>query len=406
MVHLADQYDEAHKTTEVGNQEDRKLAQKLCFICRGNHLARNCPTSGPNANGSPGKGGGKYVSSQRPPLSNRNSSFRSNQGRREMGHACTRGRNWRRGHVPPRREEMNVSTDVEDALLYMPVCQGYVKGKKVTVLRDTGCSSVVVRAALVSKEEYTGGTRKCLLMDGTPKFCPIALITISTPYIEGKVEAMVMDNPVYDLIIGNVQGVKDLDVMKEDKGAEAENATAKGSVAEETFEQTHVGLGVQTRAQKKKEGKPTKPLNVRTSLVDISKQDIGKEQGEDSTLESLRSQVGRGEKRTYENGGEAWFEKKGGIIYRFYRKADTIGGIVRQLVVPEMYRKHVLRIGHDNLMSGHLGIKKTADRILAEFYWPGGMRRYKKILPIMRGMPKYVSQGESATATNRRNAND
>ena len=77
-----------------------------------------------------------------------------------MGHACTRGRNFRLGQVPLRREEINVSTDVEDALLNMPVCQGYVKGTKVNVLRNTGCSSTVVRAALVSKEEYTGGSRK------------------------------------------------------------------------------------------------------------------------------------------------------------------------------------------------------------------------------------------------------
>ncbi|XP_052253199.1 uncharacterized protein LOC127859731 [Dreissena polymorpha] len=36
-----------------------------------------------------------------------------------------------------------------------------------------------------------------------------------------------------------------------------------------------------------------------------------------------------------------------------------------------MYRQHVLRIGHDNMISGHLGIKKTTDRIIAVFYWPG-----------------------------------
>lgn len=37
MSELADQYHEAHKDLQNG-EDDRK-----CFVCRGNHLARNCP---------------------------------------------------------------------------------------------------------------------------------------------------------------------------------------------------------------------------------------------------------------------------------------------------------------------------------------------------------------------------
>ena len=42
-----------------------------------------------------------------------------------------------------------------------------------------------------------------------------------------------------------------------------------------------------------------------------------------------------------------------------------------QLVVPESFREKVLRLAHETLMSGHLGIKKTMDRVLTEFFWPG-----------------------------------
>ena len=42
-----------------------------------------------------------------------------------------------------------------------------------------------------------------------------------------------------------------------------------------------------------------------------------------------------------------------------------------QLVIPESFREKVLRLAHETLMSGHLGIKKTMDRVLIEFFWPG-----------------------------------
>ena len=30
-----------------------------------------------------------------------------------------------------------------------------------------------------------------------------------------------------------------------------------------------------------------------------------------------------------------------------------------------------MRLAHETLMSGHLGTKKTFDRVVAEFFWPG-----------------------------------
>ena len=30
-----------------------------------------------------------------------------------------------------------------------------------------------------------------------------------------------------------------------------------------------------------------------------------------------------------------------------------------------------MRLAHETLMSGHLGTKKTLDRVVAEFVWPG-----------------------------------
>ena len=43
----------------------------------------------------------------------------------------------------------------------------------------------------------------------------------------------------------------------------------------------------------------------------------------------------------------------------------------RQVVVPEVLRTKVLSLAHDCIMSGHQGVKRTYERVIAHFYWPG-----------------------------------
>jgi len=42
-----------------------------------------------------------------------------------------------------------------------------------------------------------------------------------------------------------------------------------------------------------------------------------------------------------------------------------------QVVLPQFMRAHVLELGHDAPMSGHLGVRKTKARIFEHFWWPG-----------------------------------
>ena len=39
-------------------------------------------------------------------------------------------------------------------------------------------------------------------------------------------------------------------------------------------------------------------------------------------------------------------------------------------MVPEHLKKSVLKLAHDNIVSGHLGIAKTKERIKRHFFWP------------------------------------
>ena len=66
---------------------------------------------------------------------------------------------------------------------------------------------------------------------------------------------------------------------------------------------------------------------------------------------------------------------EGGLLYRLHvREGETWS----QLVVPQVSRDRVLSLGHESIMSGHLGTRKTSDRIVNCFYWPGIVRDIKR----------------------------
>ena len=91
----------------------------------------------------------------------------------------------------------------------MPVSSGYVEDNLLTVLRDTDCSGIVVRRSKILDQNLTEKFQPCLLADGSTINAPIARITIDTPYLSGNYEAWCMESPVYDLIVGNVDNVRE-----------------------------------------------------------------------------------------------------------------------------------------------------------------------------------------------------
>ena len=57
----------------------------------------------------------------------------------------------------------------------------------------------------VRPEQYTNEYEHLILMDGTYRKFPKAKLFVDTPYHSGELEAIVIDNPVADLVIGNVE---------------------------------------------------------------------------------------------------------------------------------------------------------------------------------------------------------
>ena len=150
----------------------------------------------------------------------------------------------------------------------MPATSGFVEGKPVSVLRDTGCSGIVIRRSKVSDKNLTGKTQVCILADGSSITVPVASITVDTPYLSGTFEAWCMEAPVYDLILGNVSKVRP-------PGDPDRNWTPVQAV--------------ETRQQAKLKGKPHPKLVVPKKVQsDISPDELREVQQQDNWQSKIR----------------------------------------------------------------------------------------------------------------------
>ena len=270
----------------------------------------------------------------------------------------------------------------------MPVSKGYVGDKLVQVLRDTGCSGVVVQKSLVTEKQYNGRSQRCAFIDGSIHTFPVADVFLDTPFFKGRISAVVIESPLYPLIIGNVPGVDDrfLDAkdfvpeLEPELGVSDTSLDTKGFVPKlqskpfTTDKDQIVAKAVITRSQSKKsstsEPKPLHVLPVTETGVD--RQKLIELQKQDNTLDRCFVFAKQHKKLHSTNGSTYWFEISNDLLLRKFQSPKLVSGeIVSQVVIPKALRSQVLKLAHCGLMAGHQGIKKTLDRILSSFHWPG-----------------------------------
>ncbi|GFO45341.1 gypsy retrotransposon integrase-like protein 1 [Plakobranchus ocellatus] len=246
--------------------------------------------------------------------------------------------------------------------LGLPVLKIEIGGREVDVMRDTGCEGVVVRKQLVDASQLTGECCLLLRIDNTALLAEKAVISLRTPFLSGEVKALYIPDVICDVMVGNVEGARspedpDMSVM--------------------------VGAAT-TRAQAKREA-VTKPLRVPDieRHVGVDRERLIKLQQEDPRILALVD-AGRTSRR-----GEkiVSFEKARGIVYRRYqdlgRNVD-----VKQVVLPKPLREYVMSVAHDSITGAHLGIRRTKDKVLSNFYWPGvdgDVTRYCRSCDVSQG---------------------
>ena len=235
----------------------------------------------------------------------------------------------------------------------LKVTKGKIGEHIVSTLRDSGCSTICVNKELVKPEQLTGETYTCLFLNGSTLQAPVAIVDVDTPYLKkSRVKALCLEDPAYDLVIGDVEGARCKCDPDPDWRLEEANA-------------------VTTRSQAKASNKLLKPLKVTSndgSDVDVTPDVLKKLQKDDETLNKVRSLT-----TITERGSRKYFySTRSGILYRIYQPdASDSDNTVSQVVVPKPLRPQVMSLAHESIMGGHLGIKKTFDKVTTSFYWPG-----------------------------------
>ncbi|CAC5426307.1 unnamed protein product [Mytilus coruscus] len=239
----------------------------------------------------------------------------------------------------------------------MPVAKGKLGNRVVTVLRDTVCNGVVIKKSLVSIDCFLDAYQTCILADGLSLKVPIAIITIDSPYYQGEVQAWCMEQTLYDVIIGNIDGARepyDLDISP--------------------------SVSVVTRQQAKQRDNPYPKLKVSGSIKDVSLENIERKQQSDESLMKLRQYVAIGKHFEKTHGTNVNNIVKRKLVYREFMSPKVENGkVFRQLIVPKAYRTVVMKLNHESLMAGHMATRHTVYRVLSEFYWPGNESDVKRV---------------------------
>ena len=184
----------------------------------------------------------------------------------------------------------------------------------------------------------------------TIKRVPIACVEGDTCYLSGTVEALCLQDSIYDVIIGNVPG----------------------SSPHQSDSDIHSAVMVTRAQEKSKETITHLKVPEASLLLKVDKERLKELQNQDCTLERYRPMT----ETIYMMEGQSGlrYEIKNGILYRLYIHPRVNGGQpVRQVVVPKLCRQ-VKELAHQSILGGHMGSRRTIDPVLSNFCWPSVRR--------------------------------
>ncbi|PIK36770.1 hypothetical protein BSL78_26396 [Apostichopus japonicus] len=244
------------------------------------------------------------------------------------------------------------------------------------MLRDTGCDHTLVNCRLVDPKYYVKGKSITLLdVENEPIDFPIARVFLKCQYLTKWVNVGVSRNLQKDVLLGNELFDEPLGVFVVTRSKQKElESEVKADIEEVTL------TGVKS--------KPIdEPHDVEKGEISNEIQDVvdgndpsGPKLINDPENVKLLQRNEQNFKSLYDrvvpypdiDKHRVCFYLKDGLLMRKWQSKKSTGSQeYHQLVVPHKHRDSILRLAHDIPMGGHLGSKKTRDRILNNFYWPG-----------------------------------
>ncbi|KAL1275958.1 hypothetical protein QQF64_035581 [Cirrhinus molitorella] len=343
----------SRSVSEMKNASKRPDKKRVCFYCLDpGHIISNCKAWQQKAAGKPK---GVAFSSVSEPLSSQSNSSVFNS----FLQTCT----------------VALTDDGSDP-------------RPIVMLRDTGSAqSIILESTLpFSSKSYTGNN---VLIRGIEMGCtsvPLHTIHLKSDLISGPVSVGVHSRlPVdgIDMILGNdLAGTKVFPYPI---------VSAKPDVCGQDDALSHLSSifpsCAVTRAQKKKfndvldlsssflvsspesaecklyvqpQSKDNAPLKVsREQLIAAQKSDV-----------SLSKCISAAADRTQVSDEPVGYCWDNGVLMRWWKPTDSDCEGVYQIVLPTDYRTQILKLAHEHICSGHLGVTKTHDRIARYFFWP------------------------------------
>ena len=239
----------------------------------------------------------------------------------------------------------------------------------VTILRDTGAirSFILSNVLPLSENSATGDIidTEGFWGTGTVK---LHKININCELVSGPVVVGVTDHiPArgITLLLGN-----DLAGSKIRKGVSVD--INDSPISEEKRKNVPCGVITRSQALKRTEDADNYTPNSEGSESNNTNELIAAQERDNEIKKLFDIAVSEREIKTVPRG---YYFKESGLLMRKWRDprvpANEEWSVFHQIVVPKKFRGEILRLGHEVPMAGHLGIRKTFDKVTRHFYWPG-----------------------------------
>jgi transposase InsO family protein len=295
---------------------------------------------------------------------------------------------------------------------------GKIEGRAAVMMIDSGCSKTLIHEKFLNwrKPNLTGENITVLTATGERVTVPLAVVTIESPQgIHKELVGVTAKLPV-DCLLGrssfgqtlskrnvldqweknislndgvNSDGKEEALVVTRKQAAEMaqrrvdelvdrENELSQRSLSKPARGSNGLMEGDLLTLFKEDEGMPvdnitcekeTKGVSseIPINILDRNTTQLITDQQKDITLDKILKQA-----TSTIPEKEGYYYDRGILMHRKLQSElpNTVRNVDR-IVPPEAYRSEILRVAHTIPLAGHMGIRKTLDRITMHFFWPG-----------------------------------
>ncbi|KAK3729695.1 hypothetical protein QZH41_004571 [Actinostola sp. cb2023] len=284
------------------------------------------------------------------------------------------------------------------------------------MLIDSGCTNTLVHKKFLNHKKWTGNRITVLTATGERITVPLALLSFESE--QGRHEEMVgvTDKLPVDCLLGRSSYGKSLakqNILDQWEKNVPSDSSGNRSVEDEAFVLTRrqaLEIAQQraddlidrenelslkslakpdTKSEELKEGdlaalfedegkpdltscerfgKETPVSEVPSNILDRTRTQLISDQKSDVTLEKVRK---RALEKVPENEDGYFLDQELLLHRKIVKDLPESIRFMDRIVVPEAYRNEILRVAHTIPLAGHMGVKKTTDRITMHFFWPG-----------------------------------